>query len=132
MKFLKKNLNFSLRCNDSLNKIFWWVENIKLNSCFLKHHCRRCGKCFCNNCCQEKVNLPRMLFLDPVRHCQVCTDISRKEEDFFEKHIKSLQNGTLWFVNYFPNKSHVHVVLFYYRIICKSNSFCFQSNFSFK
>jgi hypothetical protein len=35
-----------------------------------------------------------MLFLDPVRHCQICTEISRKEEDFFEKHIKTLQNGT--------------------------------------
>ncbi|XP_034326852.2 zinc finger FYVE domain-containing protein 21 isoform X2 [Magallana gigas] len=58
-----------------------------------KHHCRRCGRCFCNDCCQEKVNLPRMQFLDPVRHCQVCTEVSRKEEEFFDKHLKSLQNG---------------------------------------
>lgn len=71
-----------------------WVVLFFCEHCVFKHHCRRCGRCFCNDCCQEKVNLPRMQFLDPVRHCQVCTDVSRKEEEFFDKHLKSLQNGT--------------------------------------
>lgn len=79
---------FILKVNRKSCFIFLWTL------CF-KHHCRRCGRCFCNDCCQEKVNLPRMQFLDPVRHCQVCTEVSRKEEEFFDKHLKSLQNGTV-------------------------------------
>ncbi|XP_016326372.1 zinc finger FYVE domain-containing protein 21-like [Sinocyclocheilus anshuiensis] len=31
-----------------------------------KHHCRRCGRCFCDKCCSQKVALPRMCFVDPL------------------------------------------------------------------
>ncbi|KAK3093024.1 hypothetical protein FSP39_010171 [Pinctada imbricata] len=58
-----------------------------------KHHCRRCGKCFCNKCCEDKSPLPRMCFIDPVRQCLTCREISRRETDFFDKHLKILMNG---------------------------------------
>ncbi|XP_005107619.2 zinc finger FYVE domain-containing protein 21 [Aplysia californica] len=58
-----------------------------------KHHCRRCGKCFCDTCCSQQIALPRMCFIDPVRHCGDCYDITKKENEFFDKHIRTLQSG---------------------------------------
>ena len=34
-----------------------------------------------------------MLFVDPVRHCKVCSSVSQKEADFFEKNVKALVTG---------------------------------------
>ncbi|XP_041468741.1 zinc finger FYVE domain-containing protein 21-like isoform X1 [Lytechinus variegatus] len=58
-----------------------------------RHHCRRCGKCFCGPCCSTKVLLPRMNFVDPVRLCEECATFTRKENEFFNKHLKALMNG---------------------------------------
>lgn len=58
-----------------------------------RHHCRRCGKCFCGPCCSIKVPLPRMNFVDPVRLCEDCANFTRKENEFFNKHLKALMNG---------------------------------------
>ncbi|PIK54380.1 putative zinc finger FYVE domain-containing protein 21 isoform X1 [Apostichopus japonicus] len=59
-----------------------------------RHHCRRCGKCFCGGCCTEKLPLPRMGFVDPVRLCDDCADVTRKENEFYNKHLKLLVAGT--------------------------------------
>lgn len=58
-----------------------------------QHHCRRCGKCFCDKCCGEKVALPRMCFVDPVRQCLACALVSRKEAEFYDKQLRVLQSG---------------------------------------
>merc|ERR1712226_684147 len=58
-----------------------------------RHHCRRCGKCFCGGCCEAKISLPRMCFVDPVRQCSACLDVTRKENEFFERHLKILSSG---------------------------------------
>nr|KAF6503572.1 zinc finger FYVE-type containing 21 [Molossus molossus] len=58
-----------------------------------KHHCRRCGKCFCDKCCGQKVALPRMCFVDPVRQCSACALVSRKEAEFFDKQLRVLLSG---------------------------------------
>ncbi|XP_072346139.1 zinc finger FYVE domain-containing protein 21 isoform X2 [Scyliorhinus torazame] len=63
-----------------------------------KHHCRRCGKCFCDKCCSKKVPLPRMYFIDPVRQCAECALVSQKEYEFFDKQIKVLINGATFLV----------------------------------
>ncbi|XP_051871741.1 zinc finger FYVE domain-containing protein 21 isoform X2 [Pristis pectinata] len=63
-----------------------------------KHHCRRCGKCFCDKCCSKKVPLPRMYFIDPVRQCAECALISQKESEFFDKQIKVLINGATFLI----------------------------------
>ncbi|KAF0044192.1 hypothetical protein F2P81_003350 [Scophthalmus maximus] len=55
-----------------------------------KHHCRRCGRCFCDKCCSKKVALPRMCFVDPVRQCAECSLVSQKETEFFDKQLKVL------------------------------------------
>jgi hypothetical protein len=58
-----------------------------------QHHCRRCGRCYCDKCCKTKVDLPRMCFVDPVRHCETCTEITKKENEFFDRHVNTLING---------------------------------------
>ncbi|XP_057716093.1 zinc finger FYVE domain-containing protein 21 isoform X2 [Corythoichthys intestinalis] len=63
-----------------------------------RHHCRRCGRCFCDKCCSRKVALPRMSFVDPVRQCAQCCLQSHKEGDFYEKQIKVLLAGGTFMV----------------------------------
>ncbi|KAM8913171.1 zinc finger FYVE domain-containing protein 21 isoform 5-T5 [Spinachia spinachia] len=58
-----------------------------------KHHCRRCGRCFCDKCCSKKVALPRMCFVDPVRQCAECSLNSQKETEFYDKQVKVLLGG---------------------------------------
>ena len=58
-----------------------------------KHHCRRCGLCYCSSCCNKDLFLPQMCFIDPIRHCLDSATITRNEEDFFERRIKSVRNG---------------------------------------
>ncbi|CAB1335298.1 unnamed protein product [Coregonus sp. 'balchen'] len=58
-----------------------------------EHHCRRCGRCFCDKCCSKKVALPRMCFVDPVRQCGECSLVSQKEMEFYDKQLKVLMGG---------------------------------------
>ncbi|KAF6716652.1 Zinc finger FYVE domain-containing protein 21 [Oryzias melastigma] len=67
--------------------------DIKFDFMKRKHHCRRCGRCFCDKCCSKKVPLARMCFVDPVRHCAECSLVSQKEMDFFDKQLKVLIAG---------------------------------------
>ncbi|XP_018084520.1 zinc finger FYVE-type containing 21 L homeolog isoform X1 [Xenopus laevis] len=65
-----------------------------------KHHCRRCGKCFCDKCCSKKVPLPRMCFVDPVRQCGECSVISQKEMEFYDRQLKVLMNGATFSITH--------------------------------
>lgn len=64
-----------------------------------RHHCRRCGRLFCSRCCENKVALPRMCFVDPVRMCGNCAKVTKIENEFFEKHLKVLLNGSEFHVS---------------------------------
>ncbi|KAK3712667.1 hypothetical protein RRG08_058569 [Elysia crispata] len=66
---------------------------IKFDILKRKHHCRRCGKCFCDSCSNNLIALPRMCFVDPVRHCSSCVLVTKKENEFFDRHIKNLLSG---------------------------------------
>ncbi|XP_076984526.1 zinc finger FYVE domain-containing protein 21 [Tamandua tetradactyla] len=63
-----------------------------------KHHCRRCGRCFCDRCCSQKLPLPRMCFVDPVRQCAECGLVSQKEAEFYTKQLRVLLNGATFLV----------------------------------
>ncbi|XP_028837163.1 zinc finger FYVE domain-containing protein 21 isoform X2 [Denticeps clupeoides] len=63
-----------------------------------KHHCRRCGRCFCDKCCCKKVALPRMCFVDPVRQCADCSTVSQREMEFYDKQLKVLMGGGTFLV----------------------------------
>ncbi|PSN49179.1 hypothetical protein C0J52_10903 [Blattella germanica] len=58
-----------------------------------EHHCRRCGHIYCSSCCDRKVGLPRMCFVDPVRVCNKCAAVTIKESDFFDRQLKTLTTG---------------------------------------
>ncbi|XP_049646323.1 zinc finger FYVE domain-containing protein 21 isoform X1 [Suncus etruscus] len=64
-----------------------------------KHHCRRCGKCFCDKCCSQKVALRRMCFVDPVRQCGPCALVSHKEAEFYDKQLRVLLSGAPFLVS---------------------------------
>lgn len=73
--------------------------NRKFDFTHRRHHCRRCGKIFCGNCCSHKVSLPRLSFVDPERVCEECSHIAKRENDFFEKHLKTLCDGAVFAVD---------------------------------
>ncbi|XP_040830947.1 zinc finger FYVE domain-containing protein 21 isoform X4 [Ochotona curzoniae] len=60
-----------------------------------KHHCRRCGRCFCDRCCSQKVPLRRMCFVDPVRQCAACALVSHREAEFYDKQLKEPPSWSL-------------------------------------
>jgi len=62
-------------------------------SVFLQHHCRRCGQIYCGSCCDTKMGLPRMCFVDPVRVCNRCALVTNKESNFFDRQLKTLTSG---------------------------------------
>ncbi|XP_064083384.1 zinc finger FYVE domain-containing protein 21-like [Macrobrachium nipponense] len=64
---------------------------------FLKrrHHCRRCGRVCCASCCETRLSLPRMCFLDPVRVCGPCAETTTKENLFYNKDLKVLITGAI-------------------------------------
>ncbi|KAJ1965572.1 Vacuolar protein-sorting-associated protein 27 [Dipsacomyces acuminosporus] len=37
-----------------------------------KHHCRHCGKCFCQDCSSNSTPIPKFAIYDPVRVCHGC------------------------------------------------------------
>uniref|UniRef100_A0A674CRW6 Zinc finger, FYVE domain containing 21 n=1 Tax=Salmo trutta TaxID=8032 RepID=A0A674CRW6_SALTR len=69
-----------------------------------EHHCRRCGRCFCDKCC-SKVALPRMCFVDPVRQCGECSLVSQKEMEFYDKQLKVLMGGGSFIVTLGTSKT---------------------------
>ena len=42
-----------------------------------RHHCRRCGQCFCDRCSSKQIALPRMAYRHPVRVCEPCYEEER-------------------------------------------------------
>ncbi|KAF6017171.1 ZFYVE21 [Bugula neritina] len=80
-----------------------WVPDNEVNNCQKcnktfnftnrKHHCRRCGQIFCGKDVSHKLPLPRLSFVDPVRLCQLCFGVTKKENEFFDKHLKTLTSG---------------------------------------
>ena len=70
----------------------WTVDNkyekceyctAKFSLLVRRHHCRRCGKLLCGKCCNHKVQLWRMGFLDPQLVCNTCVSISQVEQELY-------------------------------------------------
>lgn len=43
--------------------------------------------------------LPRLSFVDPVRVCEECSHIAKREEEFFGRHLKTLCDGAYFIVD---------------------------------
>uniref|UniRef100_A0A3B3Q226 Zinc finger, FYVE domain containing 21 n=1 Tax=Paramormyrops kingsleyae TaxID=1676925 RepID=A0A3B3Q226_9TELE len=86
------DVSFSFQCSRCMQC------DTKFDFITRKHHCRRCGRCFCDKCCSKKVALPRMCFVDPVRQCAECGLVSQKESEFYDKQLKVLMGGGTFLV----------------------------------
>ncbi|XP_023705103.1 zinc finger FYVE domain-containing protein 21 isoform X1 [Cryptotermes secundus] len=64
-----------------------------------RHHCRRCGQIYCGSCCDSKMGLPRMCFVDPVRVCNRCALVTNKESNFFDRQLKTLTSGATFLLD---------------------------------
>ncbi len=61
-----------------------------------KHHCRACGRIFCNDCSDKTVPLPEIGFYEPVRVCYSCFDGEEKRKKFDELYIPMLRKGLMF------------------------------------
>ncbi|GAX77119.1 hypothetical protein CEUSTIGMA_g4565.t1 [Chlamydomonas eustigma] len=49
----------------------------------LKHHCRMCGKIFCNSCCHKRLLLPpKYMHREPQRVCELCSSMLKPLQSF--------------------------------------------------
>ena len=49
-----------------------------------RHHCRRCGRSFCDRCSARSIPLPRLGYPTPVRVCDGCWEEQREDSDATE------------------------------------------------
>ena len=59
--------------------------NINFNIIKRKHHCRNCGKIFCNNCSKNRIIIPNSTYTNKERVCVNCYNILQKKELINEK-----------------------------------------------
>lgn len=86
-----------------------WIPDSESTSCteckakfdFItrRHHCRRCGQIYCGSCCDTKMGLPRMCFVDPVRVCNRCALVTNEESNFFDRQLKTLTSGATFILD---------------------------------
>lgn len=133
------NLEGGLCSPFQLQEPFWAPdkENAVCTKCMKRfdllvrrHHCRRCGNIFCKDCCEQKLPLPRMSFVDPVRMCGACCEITKKENEFFDRHLKTLLNGTNFILN--PSNSGDVEASFFCRLSSDHQTLVFDGGSSWK
>lgn len=61
-----------------------------------KHHCRACGRVFCNNCSNAKREIKELGFLEPVRVCNGCFQHFQEKEKFFNEYLDVLRQGQVF------------------------------------
>ena len=101
-----------------------WAEDNKFDQCqncgtkftFLvrRHHCRRCGKLLCGKCCNSKMQLWRLGFLDPQLVCNTCVGVSQVEQELHTS-AALFSQGALLMVEE-DDHPFGHVSMFYFDI----------------
>ena len=46
--------------------------DIMINYLSTQHHCRNCGRIFCDDCSKNAITLPSLGYSEPVRVCNEC------------------------------------------------------------
>lgn len=82
-----------------------WRCRSKFDFITRRHHCRRCGRVYCGNCCSRRLPLQRMCFVDPVRICHDCSPATLRENDFYDRHLRLLLAGAHFLVSVVPDTS---------------------------
>jgi len=91
-----------------------WEDDNKVNACPVcstafgmftrKHHCRRCGKVYCDKCTHKKIAMTRYLYADPQRVCKSCLPTTEFENEFMTKQLPILMAGGVFKVTYKGNE----------------------------
>lgn len=78
------------------NRPKWVPDSVKTcHTCQTKigkgtrHHCRACGHIFCDPCCNKKLPIPRLGYVQAVRVCESCALRLRHEAS--QKHLQEIQ-----------------------------------------
>ncbi|KAH0786576.1 FYVE-type zinc finger-containing protein [Histomonas meleagridis] len=50
-----------------------------------KHHCRHCGKVFCEKCCSKKSTIPNLAYPEAVRVCDACYPLAQAGGNYYQK-----------------------------------------------
>ncbi|XP_065832571.1 zinc finger FYVE domain-containing protein 21-like [Oscarella lobularis] len=58
-----------------------------------RHHCRICGKVYCDSCSDYRQPVLRMGLVDSVRLCKTCEGKAKKGNHFVSHELKSLVKG---------------------------------------
>jgi len=92
-RLLNNKSNDNSYINYGGRKIMTWVKDESINNCFgcnkqfsffiRKHHCRGCGRIFCNDCSNNFILLPREVEVFPME----------PENDSFKKYVQYWVNG---------------------------------------
>src|SRR5690606_8378579 len=79
-----------------------WTPNTEMNECLncskpftffnRKHHCRSCGKIYCNDCSHNYLPIPEFGYFKPVRVCSFCFELLNAEQ----KQEKLLKDNLEW------------------------------------
>ncbi|KAG1667339.1 Zinc finger FYVE domain-containing protein 21 [Nymphon striatum] len=113
-----------------------WIPDVEgigePDGAVVKHHCRRCGRIYCSNCCESKMPLTRMCFVDPVRLCESCADVTKKENEFFEKHMKTLINGANFMISSSCNDSENESLPFFIKLTSDQRDLLFDGGENYK
>eukprot|EP01083_Nonionella_stella_P061028 159120_1 len=64
-----------------------------------KHHCRACGRLFCADCSNKKVQLPHMGLKGTQRVCSYCHKIEQKRLYWNQTGVPLLQRGSMMLVH---------------------------------
>jgi len=67
--------NGKLRWMPDSEAIFCPLCSVTFTVFTRKHHCRKCGKVFCDQCSDHKINVPEHGFRKPVRVCSKCAEV---------------------------------------------------------
>ncbi|CAD7705416.1 unnamed protein product [Ostreobium quekettii] len=60
----------------------------------LRHHCRLCGRIFCNQCCSKRMLLPpKFAAREPARVCEMCSSVLGPLQPYLtERHSRASQD----------------------------------------
>lgn len=82
------------------------ICSLKFSQFKRKHHCRNCGRVFCNKCCYEKIPLPQFGLDELQKVCTTCRPISELIAKSREHNVKSKQDAALGLDAMLRNMNH--------------------------
>ena len=100
----KKQENIIINNNNSVKYLKYWMSDkncAQCNECGAifttfkrKHHCRLCGRIFCNACCNQRIDGTRFKFEGMIRVCEGCIYSIKLSDEYLGLAISPLIKNT--------------------------------------